>query len=187
MQNKINQLETAQNSQDLPLYIYLARQCDPKKCTSQRMMRSNLSFPVRSLTNPRGIPYSSLVLNPTASQFLLRDDVSKFKSICVLDCSWRQAETVFQLNRPGNKRIPFLIAANPVNYGKPKLSSAEAVASALFILGREDRTTELLSAFRWGQEFMKLNKLRLEAYSTARTQEEMTREEFDQIDFLRRR
>ncbi|MFQ5976852.1 MAG: DUF367 family protein [Candidatus Heimdallarchaeota archaeon] len=186
MRKRINSTDDSQVGRPLPLYLYMAKQCDPKKCTAQRLLRSNLAFPVRSLLKPQKIPYSSIVLNPHAQQFLLRADSQKFRSLCVLDCSWRLAEKIFQLQRAGNRRIPFLIAANPVNYGKPKLSSAEAAVAAFFILGRQISVEEVLSSFRWGLEFMKLNKSRLEAYASAKTQEEMASAETEQINLLRR-
>jgi pre-rRNA-processing protein TSR3 len=169
----------------LPLTIVMARQCDPKKCTAERMLRRQFSFPVRELRNLKRIPYSAIVLNPIAPLFLLSTDREKFRRLCVLDCSWRLADPIFQQKRPGNRKLPFLVAANPVNYGKPKLSSAEAVVAAYFILKHSEHVSDLLSAFRWGDEFMKLNKTRLEAYRDAKTQAEMQQAENSQIAFLR--
>jgi pre-rRNA-processing protein TSR3 len=170
----------------MPLYIFMGKQCDPKKCTAERMLRSKLSFPVQAIPKPKKIPYSSIVLNPEAPQYLLKEDGDKFRALCVLDCSWRLADKFFRLNRPGNRRLPFLIAANPVNYGKPKLSSAEAVTAAFFILGQQEHVNDLLSLFQWGDEFMKLNHSRLDAYAAAKTQEEMNQAEIDQIILLQR-
>jgi pre-rRNA-processing protein TSR3 len=59
------------------------------------------------------------------------------------------------------RRLPPLIAANPVNYGKwEKLSSAEAIAAALFITKFEDVANLILSKFSWGVEFIKINNLK---------------------------
>ena len=56
------------------------------------------------------------------------------------------------------RKLPPLIAVNPVNYGKwEKLSSVEALAAALFILNYEDHAKLLLSKFTWGSEFFKIN------------------------------
>ncbi len=50
----------------------------------------------------------------------------------------------------GDRLLPFLLAANPTKYGQPcTLSSAEALAAALAIAGKEADARTLMARFNW--------------------------------------
>ena len=75
-----------------------------------------------------------------------------------LDCSWAQiedsVEQVMNRTKLKGRMLPLLLAANPVNWGKPsKMTTAEALAASLYLIGKEDQARQLLSAFRWGEQF----------------------------------
>lgn len=54
--------------------------------------------------------------------------------------------------------VPYLLAANPVNYGKPwKLNCVEALAAAFYITGYEDYGRIILDGFGWGDGFWEVN------------------------------
>jgi len=76
--------------------------------------------------------------------------------------------------RGTSRCLPFLIAGNPVNFGKAtKLSTVEALAAALYIIGHADQASELLNIFKWGHTFLELNYDRLESYRKARDSKEV--------------
>ena len=67
--------------------------------------------------------------------------------LLALDCSWATAEHSFEVlkTKTTSRALPFLLAANPVNYGKPfQLSTLEALAAALYILGEIEQAKKII-------------------------------------------
>ncbi|MEA1999076.1 MAG: DUF367 family protein [Euryarchaeota archaeon] len=153
----------------LPLYLYHANQCDPKKCTGKKLLK----FGLVQRKNPSELPYSSILLNPFSERALAPDDACT--GISALDCSWADAELVFKrLRRMKQRALPYLVAANPVNFGKPfKLTTVEAFAAALYILGEGAQAATILGKFNWGHTFSELNCELLEAYACAKDSSEV--------------
>jgi Ribosome biogenesis protein, C-terminal len=55
--------------------------------------------------------------------------------------------------------VPYLIATNPVNYGKPwRLNCVEALAAAFYIAGFDQHAERLLEKFSWGHSFWEVNQ-----------------------------
>lgn len=67
----------------------------------------------------------------------------------------------------GHERLlPFLVAANPVNYGRPmRLTCAEALAGGLYIAGFQEEGRFILQTFAWGDAFWALNDHLLTQYA----------------------
>jgi len=120
-------------------------------------------------------------LNPLAPHMLLPNDKILVErcGLVAVDCSWERAQNVFGTKLFGTgRRLPALLASNPVNYAKlHKLSSAEAIAAALYVLGFKADARRLLASFKWGETFFTLNYEPLESYSEAETAESMSRTE----------
>ncbi|MFB3096107.1 MAG: ribosome biogenesis domain-containing protein, partial [Nitrosopumilaceae archaeon] len=58
-----------------------------------------------------------------------------------------------------------------VNYSKlNKLTTVEAIAGAIYLIGFEKLSLDLLNKFKWGHTFYDLNKELLEQYSKATSQ-----------------
>jgi pre-rRNA-processing protein TSR3 len=135
---------------------------DPEKCSARKLARFDLVSLHRSArATPPGI-----VLDPHAEQALSPADADESDALVALDCSWETAEAeAFKLDGP-HRALPFLVAANPVNYGTPfQLNTVEAFAAALCILGERDHAEELLGKFRWGHTFLELNDEPLRRYA----------------------
>jgi pre-rRNA-processing protein TSR3 len=119
------------------------------------------------------LPAGTLLLTPESERALSRADHERAErhGLSVLDLSWKVTEKVGgfpAVPKAVGRALPYLLAANPVNYGKPfVLSSAEALAAALVILGEAERGRELLSKFSWGEQFLTLNREPLDAYAAA--------------------
>jgi pre-rRNA-processing protein TSR3 len=158
------------------ILIYHADQCDPKKCTGIRLGRMNRARIIRTM---RLIPRGSVVLNPVSqTAFSPADKDAILRSgLVALDCSWKQAESIFAASRAGTQRsLPYLLAANPINTYKPiKLSTVEAIAAALYILGMPSQADDVLSVFKWGPSFITLNREWLDAYAKCSTSGEVVR------------
>jgi pre-rRNA-processing protein TSR3 len=148
------------------LLAYHAGQCDPKKCTSLRLKRFGL---LALVPRTSGLPRGAVILTPNAEQALSPADAPRAerRGLAVVDVSWKRGR--FPAVPQGAARaLPYLLAANPVNYGKPfVLSSVEAFAAALVILGHPDEAHAVLAKFAWGEQFMTLNREPLAAYAGA--------------------
>jgi pre-rRNA-processing protein TSR3 len=160
------------------VYVLLLRQDDPRKCTAAKLARFGLARP---LYRARQIPRRALVLNPfTAKPVLPADQATAVEyGLVAVDCSWEKIANTFAKNpSAGSRRLPKLLAANPVNYSKAeKLSSAEALAGALYVLGFAEKAQQILSLFKWGPTFFTLNNELLASYSEAKTATEMVSKE----------
>ena len=148
----------------MELHVRYEGDDDPKKCTARKLARFDLATLHRSA---RATP-SGIVLDPYAERALSPSDSGEGYRLVALDCSWETAEAeAFRLRGP-HRALPFLVAANPVNYGTPfQLNTVEAFAGALVILGHRERAEEVLSKFRWGHTFLELNDEPLRRYADA--------------------
>jgi pre-rRNA-processing protein TSR3 len=154
--------------------IYHANQCDPKRCTGLKLKRHGLA---RIVKQTRFLPKRAIVLNPFSEIAFSPADRERVAEagLVALDCSWEHAEKVLSHHVRGTARcLPVLLAGNPTNYAKAtKLSTAEALAGALYIAGFKDESRQLLSIFSWGHTFFELNDMLLEAYAATKDSSEV--------------
>ena len=129
-------------------------------------------------TSIKKIPKNAIVLSPFTKKSISKEDldIARKNGIIAVDCSWKTAENCFNfLDKKYNSRaLPFVIAANPVNYGKPfKLSTLEAFATVLYIFDEVEHAKEILNLYKWGPHFLELNKEPLEDYRRAKNSNEV--------------
>lgn len=139
---------------------------DPAKCTARKLER----FHMAELVDEREVPRGAVLLHPFADQALSPADREHLATsgLAALDCSWKRAREAFEQlgDRAEPRALPYLVAANPVNYGKAfQLSTVEAVASALTILGRRQDAETAMSKFGWHESFWAMNEQPLAAYA----------------------
>ena len=191
--------------------VFHANECDKKKCTALKMEKQGKCRIVYKIHQiPRGAvvlnPFSEKAVS-MEDRPLVEDkgvvglDCSwKFsekavsmedrplvedKGVVGLDCSWNKvssSSSFFSLSKY-HRSLPFLVAANPVNYGKPCiLSTNEAVAATLYITGFKDEARHIMDGFKWGHSFIELNFDLLEGYSSVDTSAEVVKIQNDYLD-----
>ncbi|MGB7952547.1 MAG: DUF367 family protein [Candidatus Nitrosopolaris sp.] len=146
--------------------VLMYKQDDPAKCTAAKLVKFGLAESVRFIRP------NTLILDPFSKIVLSTQDRTLFKSVCAVDCSWERAvDTLLKGKAKKNgvrRRLPALLAGNPTNYSKlSKLTTAEALAASLFILGWRSMSENILDKFKWGHTFFELNSEILSDYTNA--------------------
>ena len=146
----------------MELHVRYEGNDDPEKCTARRLGK----FDLAELHNSAQSTPPGVVLNPHAERALSPADRGAGDRLVALDCSWETAEReAFDIDGT-HRALPFLVAANPVNFGTPfQLTTVEALAAALVVLGERDQAERVLSKVRWGETFLELNAEPLGRYA----------------------
>lgn len=166
---------TAQNKFPVKLAMWDFDQCDPKRCSGKKLER--LGY-IKSLQV--GQKFHGIVMSPNGKSVVCPNDRELVESVgaAVVECSWARLDEI-PFHKVGGKNerlLPYLVAANTVNYGRPsKLNCAEALAACFAIVGHVDWAEELLGNFSWGLTFLEINKELLEIYQQCTDSESINR------------
>ena len=154
----------------MKINVIMLKQDDPKKCSAAKLVKFGL------VSNIRKTSSRTLVLNPFSKKILLKSDKKLVNSITGIDCSWNHSTDTFSKSFSGiSRKLPPLLAGNPVNYAKlNKLTTVEALSAALYILGDSETMTLFLAKFNWGHTFFELNENLLKDYQEASSEQEIS-------------
>lgn len=139
--------------------------CDPKRCSGKKLMRLGL---MRDLHV--GQRHNGVIITPNGKQVVSPADRELMDQYgaAVVECSWARTKEV-PWNKVGGKcerLLPYLVAANTVNYGKPwRLNCVEALAAAFYICGHAEWAEQILASFSYGKSFLEINGSLLKRYA----------------------
>jgi pre-rRNA-processing protein TSR3 len=151
--------------------------CDPKRCSGKRLMHFGL---MRELSV--GQKFAGVVVSPNAKTVVSPADNELLEQFgaAVVECSWVRVKEVpwGKIGGKCERLLPYLVAANSVNYGRPwRLNCAEALAATFFICGHEDWAHEVLTHFSYGEPFLEINSQLLKRYAACANAEEVRKAE----------
>lgn len=136
-----------------------------------------------SKDSPYRPPACKLTLcRPNAKQIVSAADreVLEQYGAAVVECSWVRVKEIpwSQIGGKYERLLPYLVAANPVNYGRPwRLNCVEALAACFYICGHEDWAEIVLQHFSYGKPFLEINARLLKRYAACKSEEEIKKAE----------
>ncbi|KXN73093.1 DUF367-domain-containing protein [Conidiobolus coronatus NRRL 28638] len=186
--NHSNDLEPSEEVEQIKLPFNVAMwdfdHCDPKRCSGKKMSRMGLIKTLNVSTPFHGIalsPQGEIAVSPGDKEI-----VEKY-GIAVVEASWARIEEVpFRRMRIRNNRLlPYLVATNPVNYGRPlRLNCVEAVAACCYIMGYKDLGDLYMSKFSWGHAFYEVNEELLVKYSQCSNSKDVVQVQADYLKMI---
>ncbi|KIV96140.1 hypothetical protein PV10_00044 [Exophiala mesophila] len=151
--------------------------CDAKRCSGKRLMHFGM---MREL--PIGQKHPGVVISPNAKTIVSPADRELLEQYgaAVVECSWVRVQEI-PWSRIGGKcerLLPYLVAANPVNYGRPwRLNCVEALAACFAICGHLDWAEIALQHFSYGKPFLEINSQLLKRYAACENEEQVKKAE----------
>ncbi|KAK4231953.1 hypothetical protein QBC38DRAFT_464980 [Podospora fimiseda] len=160
--------------------------CDPKRCSGKKLMKLGL---MRELH--LGQKHPGVIITPNGKSTISPADKPILEQFgaAVVECSWARTQEV-QWNKVGGKHerlLPYLVAANTVNYGKPwRLNCVEALAAAYAICGHLEWAQQILEPFSYGKAFLEINEKLLKKYAACEDEAGIKQAQQDWMERLER-
>ncbi|KAI1495790.1 hypothetical protein F5X99DRAFT_107082 [Biscogniauxia marginata] len=160
--------------------------CDPKRCSGKKLIKLGL---MRDLH--LGQRHNGVIITPNGKHTISPADGELMEQYgaAVVECSWARTQEI-QWSKVGGKcerLLPYLVAANSVNYGKPyRLNCVEALAAAFYICGHPDWAEQVLQPFNYGESFLAINSKLLKKYAGCTSEEEVKKTESEWLERLER-
>ena len=129
-----------------------------------------------------GQKFSGVVISPNAKRVISPADRELMEQYgaAVVECSWVRIKEVpwSKIGGKCERLLPYLVAANSVNYGRPwRLNCVEALAACFFICGHEDWAHEVVAHFSYGEPFLEINSQLLKRYAACKDEDEIKKAE----------
>lgn len=145
--------------------------CDSKRCSGKRLMHFGL---MRELAI--GQKFAGVVISPNAKKVVSPADreLLEVHGAAVVECSWVRVKEVpwARIGGKCERLLPYLVAANPVNYGRPwRLNCVEALAATFMICGKREWAEVALEHFSYGKPFLEINSQLFERYAKCEDEE----------------
>jgi pre-rRNA-processing protein TSR3 len=151
--------------------------CDSKRCSGKRLMHFGL---MREMAVGQKFP--GVVISPNAKKVVSPADRELLEQhgAAVVECSWVRIKEIpwARIGGKCERLLPYLVAANPVNYGRPwRLNCVEALAACFMICGKEEWAEVVLQHFPYGKPFLEINSQLFARYQRCKDEEEVKKAE----------
>jgi pre-rRNA-processing protein TSR3 len=151
--------------------------CDSKRCSGKRLMHFGL---MRELAV--GQKFAGVVISPNAKKVVSPADRELLEQYgaAVVECSWVRIKEIpwARIGGKCERLLPYLVAANPVNYGRPwRLNCVEALAACFMICGKKEWAEVALQHFPYGKPFLEINSQLFERYAKCEDEEAVKKAE----------
>jgi pre-rRNA-processing protein TSR3 len=143
------------NMVSIKIFIAPPYSIDNPVCTAVRMITANKAEIVDD------IPLEGIILLPQARKELVISDFRYVneKGLIAIDANWDLLSSIYEKieNKERCRKLPRMIAANPVHPNTEKITTAEAIIASLLILGLTVQARSILDMFEWKQTFIDNN------------------------------